>query len=144
MDIMPAFEAVFGGSSPSGCTRYLRIEGIFHNFFLVVTRKSRVLSSRPSLLTGYPAPLFDSLCKACLTLPAQKTQVFFVRVPGIEPESRPWQGRVLPLNHTRITDTLLSYTKAIKNKRVIKNKDKIKILAKLWISLGTCALKTGL
>ncbi len=24
-----------------------------------------------------------------------------VRVPGIEPESRPWQGRVLPLNHTR-------------------------------------------
>ena len=24
-----------------------------------------------------------------------------MRVPGIEPESRPWQGRVLPLNHTR-------------------------------------------
>ncbi len=30
-------------------------------------------------------------------------QGFFnlVRVPGIEPESHPWQGRVLPLNHTR-------------------------------------------
>src|SRR3989344_9243377 len=25
----------------------------------------------------------------------------FMRVPGIGPESRPWQGRVLPLNHTR-------------------------------------------
>ncbi len=25
----------------------------------------------------------------------------FVRVQGIEPWSRPWQGRILPLNHTR-------------------------------------------
>lgn len=24
-----------------------------------------------------------------------------VRLPGIEPEPRPWQGRVLPLNHSR-------------------------------------------
>ncbi len=24
-----------------------------------------------------------------------------VRLPGIEPESHPWQGRVLPLNHSR-------------------------------------------
>ncbi len=35
-----------------------------------------------------------------LAIPAQKTS-FFVRVSGIEPESRPWQGRILPLNHTR-------------------------------------------
>lgn len=27
--------------------------------------------------------------------------LIFVRVPGIEPESDPWQGPVLPLNHTR-------------------------------------------
>ena len=31
-------------------------------------------------------------------------QVIHMRVPGIEPESRPWQGRVLPLNHTRVKD----------------------------------------
>jgi hypothetical protein len=24
-----------------------------------------------------------------------------MRVPGIEPGSRPWQGRVMPLNYTR-------------------------------------------
>ena len=28
--------------------------------------------------------------------------ILVVRAPGIEPESRPWQGRVLPLNHARI------------------------------------------
>ena len=27
--------------------------------------------------------------------------MFFVRVGGIGPPSHPWQGRVLPLNHTR-------------------------------------------
>ena len=26
---------------------------------------------------------------------------YVVRVQGIEPWSRPWQGRILPLNHTR-------------------------------------------
>ena len=25
-----------------------------------------------------------------------------MREPGIEPGSRPWQGRVLPLNHSRL------------------------------------------
>lgn len=25
-----------------------------------------------------------------------------VRVAGIEPASQPWEGRILPLNHTRI------------------------------------------
>ncbi len=29
-----------------------------------------------------------------------------MRAPGIEPESRPWQGRVLPLNHARNFKTL--------------------------------------
>ena len=28
--------------------------------------------------------------------------VIFVRIRGIEPRSRPWQGRVLPLNHIRL------------------------------------------
>jgi hypothetical protein len=38
------------------------------------------------------APAFDS---------RQQELAFLVRLPGIEPESRPWQGRVLPLNHSR-------------------------------------------
>ena len=27
---------------------------------------------------------------------------YIVRLQGIEPWSRPWQGRILPLNHNRI------------------------------------------
>ncbi len=34
----------------------------------------------------------------CLNI---KSVLLSVRAPGIEPESRPWQGRVLPLNHAR-------------------------------------------
>ena len=34
------------------------------------------------------------------TLPERKL-FYFVRVPGIEPESDPWQGPILPLNYTR-------------------------------------------
>src|SRR3989344_8433624 len=30
--------------------------------------------------------------------------LIFVRVPGIEPESVPWQATVLPLNHTRFPE----------------------------------------
>lgn len=28
--------------------------------------------------------------------------LIFERVTGIEPVSQPWEGRVLPLNHTRL------------------------------------------
>jgi hypothetical protein len=28
-------------------------------------------------------------------------ETFYERVAGIEPASQPWEGRVLPLNHTR-------------------------------------------
>ena len=28
---------------------------------------------------------------------------YFVRVAGIEPAYQPWEGRILPLNHTRFT-----------------------------------------
>src|SRR3989344_3487226 len=35
-------------------------------------------------------------------LPDHKIAPSFVRVAVIETASRPWQGRVLPLNHTRI------------------------------------------
>ncbi len=46
-----------------------------------------------------------------LALPAQMKNTpegcfSFVRVPGIEPGSRPWQGRILPLNYTRVSATV--------------------------------------
>ena len=33
---------------------------------------------------------------------------FFVRVRGIEPRSQPWEGRILPLNHTRRSICIIS------------------------------------
>lgn len=35
-------------------------------------------------------------------------QIELVRIRGIEPRSRPWQGRVLPLNHIRSLSTEIS------------------------------------
>ena len=37
-----------------------------------------------------------------------------VRLPGIEPEPRPWQGRVLPLNHSR-SEEIISYFNRLVN-----------------------------
>ena len=42
---------------------------------------------------------------------------FFVRLPGIEPGSRPWQGRVLPLNHNRFEREIHSIIKLAKNQK---------------------------
>ena len=33
------------------------------------------------------------------------------RVKGIEPSSQPWEGHILPLNHTRLLDVLV-YSKS--------------------------------
>ena len=56
------------------------------------------ISHGPVFNTHVPRLIHNLLIKQ----KEQKLFFVFVRVPGIEPESRPWQGRVLPLNHTRI------------------------------------------
>lgn len=50
---------------------------------------------------------FDSPREHTLALPAKsvaRKARFVVRVGRIELPSRPWQGRILPLNHTRNID----------------------------------------
>ena len=58
-----------------------------------------------------------------------------MRVPGIEPESRPWQGRVLPLNHTRNNKHTTLYLKKHKIvlRRSIECREKVSMNEKqLW------------
>ena|GEM_PF-5340855 len=56
---------------------------------------------------------------------------FIVRAPGIEPESHPWQGRVLPLNHARNREYYTRKRKITKLPECIKNK-KIPAVQDSW------------
>jgi hypothetical protein len=78
-------------------------------FLLQVSRKgnrSLILCGLPNL--GNPRFSNASLPSSSensrfptLSRPVAAKIYVFVRLPGIEPGSRPWQGRVLPLNHSR-------------------------------------------
>ena len=43
------------------------------------------------------------------------------RVKGIEPSSQPWEGHILPLNHTRIAQPLFC-SKLHRNWQLVNNK----------------------
>ncbi len=44
----------------------------------------------------------EIICEKCLILLGE---IEVERVKGIEPSSQPWEGHILPLNHTRIPPT---------------------------------------
>ena len=67
-----------------------------------------------------------------------------MRVPGIGPESRPWQGRVLPLNHTRgvMSNHLAQLSVYAENTRFLKF---LKAFMRLpGFEPGTSASKAGM
>ena len=68
-------------------------ENLLRLFSSPLLRKSLGTDSRPVVLDWYP------LRRSILAI---KKLRFFVRVARIELASQPWEGRILPLNHTRV------------------------------------------
>ena len=69
--------------------------------------------------------LFFILCQ-CLTRlnnAFARVKIYLERVEGIEPSTQPWEGRVLPLNYTRI---VLRYRLPCEAFRVMQIKEEVK------------------
>jgi hypothetical protein len=49
------------------------------------------------------------------------------RVKGIEPSSQPWEGHILPLNHTRFASSILTTLSALTSLKLPRR-------AALWLA----------
>lgn len=74
-----------------------------------------ILLPRPAPVTRRPPPKPGALASSAprrsgrlrFSDSSRATSVALERVGGIEPPTQPWEGRVLPLNHTRLVRTVL-------------------------------------